>query len=243
MYFINYNAIFCNRQLKSAKNALTYYSNEETDSIMKTAFFGGSFNPPHSGHLGAARGALSSGRTDRILWAPGFAPPHKPGRPMAPFADRLRMVELLTAEVPAMASCNIEARLRLSPSYTIDILDELSAETEGELQLLIGGDSLRDLHSWHRAEELAERYEILTYPRAGETPDAGMLSQHWSPALVKKLLNGIIPGKFFEISSTNIRNHLANRADTGHIMSQEIPDALSEYIRAHCFYQNKEEKG
>lgn len=205
---------------------------------MRTAFFGGSFNPPHRGHLGVARGALASGRTDRVLWGVAFAPPHKPGRPMAPFADRMNMVELLIAGESDMACSDIEARLARSPSYTIDVLAALCREEpETQFQLLIGGDSLRELHTWRRARELAEDFEILTYPRAGETPDETELARHWPHETAEKLARGILPGNFFEISSTNLRNLVANHAGTGHIMQQEVPDALAEYIRNHQFYQ------
>ena len=137
-----------------------------------------------------------------------------------------------------MTCSDIEARLARNPSYTIDVLAALCREEpETQFQLLIGGDSLRELHTWRRAGELAQKFEILTYPRAGETPDEAELARHWPPETAKKLARGILPGKFFEISSTNLRNLVANQAGTGHIMQQEVPDALAEYIRSHQFYQ------
>lgn len=207
--------------------------------ITATTFYGGSFDPPHSGHLGIALSALDSGRTDRVLFAPAFDPPHKPGRSRAAFADRLAMVELLIDGLPDLEASDIEERLALNPSYTCEVLAALRRERPDErIQLLIGGDSLLALHTWGRAEELVEEYEILTYPRRGETPDAAALSCHWPPRTVRKLLAGLLPGEFFEISSTNIRNSVAKQDETGHINSGAT-ERVEEYIRQHHLYETR----
>lgn len=208
--------------------------------MIKTAFFGGSFNPPHPGHLAVAAGALRSGRTDRILFVPAYAPPHKPGRPMAPFADRVNMVKLLIQGQPGMEVSEIEARLRLSPSYTFDILNALANELDGPLQLLIGGDSLRDLHTWYRAEDLVRHYEILTYPRREETPTRSELAVHWPADLVQKLMRGVLTGSFFEISSTKIRKSMAKASNPVHINSDGVPECIEEYIRHRNLYSEEQ---
>jgi len=202
-----------------------------------TAFYGGSFDPPHLGHLGIAQSALDSGRTDRVLLAPAFDPPHKPGRCRASFPDRLAMVRLLVAGHPGLEVCDIEGRLALAPSYTCDVLNALERERPGEhIQLLIGGDSLLALHTWGHAKELAERYEILTYPRRGKTPDAAALSRFWPPDIAGKLLSGVLPGDFFEISSTKIRNSVAKQRQMRHINSGTT-ERVEEYIRKHHLYE------
>lgn len=204
-----------------------------------TAFYGGSFDPPHTGHLGIALAALASGRTDRVLLAPAYDPPHKIGHSRASFADRFAMVKLLAAGNPGLEACGIESRLALSPSYTVDVLDALRRERPGErIQLLIGGDSLLALHTWGRARKLVEEYEILTYPRQGETPDAATLSRHWPPEIVEKLLSGLLPGGFFEISSTGIRNIVAKRPEMRHINSGTT-ERVEEYIRKHHLYETR----
>jgi len=207
--------------------------------ITATTFYGGSFDPPHSGHLGIALSALDSGRTNRVLFAPAFDPPHKSGHCRAPFADRLAMVKLLIGNRPGLEACDIEERLALSPSYTCEVLAALRRERPGErIQLLIGGDSLLALHTWGHAEELVGEYEILTYPRRGETPDAAALALHWPPRTVRKLLAGLLPGEFFEISSTNIRNGVAKQDKMRHINS-EATERVEEYIRQHHLYEKR----
>lgn len=211
--------------------------------MKRTAYFGGSFNPPHDGHLGVAVGALFSGRTDSVWLAPAYRPPHKPGKPLADFCHRAEMVRLLIGGRAGLEFCDIEDRLRLDPSYTILILEHLEkTEPERQIQLLIGGDSLRQLHTWYRAAELAERFEILTYPRDGETPSLDDLRQNWQENIAQKLHNGILNGEFFKISSTNIRNEMENSSKTVHINKENIPAAVWEYIQQQGLYRRNEDE-
>ena len=89
----------------------------------RVAFFGGSFDPPHLGHLAVARGALASGSCDRVLWVPAVSPPHKAGMDRAPFDKRFEMVKLLIAHEKSMDVSDVELRADITPSYTVDILE------------------------------------------------------------------------------------------------------------------------
>jgi nicotinic acid mononucleotide adenylyltransferase len=91
-------------------------------------------------------------------------------------------------------------------------MEKLEAEISGSLALLIGEDSLAQLHTWDRAKELVEKYVILTYPRSGSEVTKEYLSQFWSEKECEKLLSGMLDGRFFEISSTEIRKKLAKNA-------------------------------
>ena len=182
-----------------------------------TAFFGGSFDPPHYGHLGVARGALRSGRCAEVLWVPAFSPPHKQGVERLDFDERMRLVSEMISGEENMAVSDIERRLALEPSYTYSVLSELSRELKHPAALLIGEDSLVQLHTWHKAHELVENYLILTYPRAGSVADWAYLEQFWSLNECEKLLSGRLEGKFFEISSTEIRKKLAKSAKWSNI--------------------------
>ena len=177
-----------------------------------TAFFGGSFDPPHPGHLGVAQGALNSGRCDRVLWVPAYLPPHKVGKERAPFEIRCSMVRDLISGAAGMELSDIEQQLALEPSYTISVMEELAKRVPGRLALLIGSDSLAQLHTWHRAHELVARYEILSYPRKEACVTEEYLAQFWSKEECLKLLSGVLDGKFFEISSTDIRKKMEKNA-------------------------------
>jgi nicotinate-nucleotide adenylyltransferase len=208
-----------------------------------TAFFGGSFDPPHLGHLGVARGALRSGACGRIVWVPAWSQPHKQGANTASFAHRLAMTELLIRTETGMTASDIEARLHLQPSYTVDVLKHFARELppDEEPALLIGADSLLSLHTWHRAEELAGTYRILTYPRPGCAISEEILARSWSEKNAEKLLSGVLEGVFFEISSTEVRNSMAKTENRSHIIKADgcpLSAAVREYCEKHALYRD-----
>lgn len=207
---------------------------------MKTLFFGGSFDPPHYGHLGVALGALYSGRCQMAVLVPAWLPPHKTGRRRAEYIHRLEMVKLLIAGQKGLAVSDIEGRLKLEPSYSIDVLRAWENEQGEKPTMLIGGDSLLALHTWHNAVELVKEFEILTYPRKGFEIERNFLRTHWSEELTEKLLSGVIPGKFFAISSTEIKKSLEKNGLRGNIIvPAEIPPAVREYMEKNNLYQNE----
>ena len=206
-----------------------------------TAFFGGSFNPPHAGHLGVASGAINSGSCSKVIWVPSWSQPHKQDRKAAPFEHRLAMVDLLIENTPGMASSDLENRLKLQPSYTVEVLKYFSSELpEGEEPaLLIGADSLLALHTWHRAEELAAKYVILTYPRPGQEITLDKLLPFWDEKTAEKLLSGVINGAFFKISSTGIRNSLVKNTNESNINNEDknlLNDRVADYCRKYHLY-------
>lgn len=204
---------------------------------MRTAFFGGSFDPPHLGHLGVAEGALRSGRCDRVMWVPAFMPPHKLDRERQSFDHRYNMVKLLTAGRDGHIVSDIEYRRRRVPSYTFDLLEALNSSGEEKFQLLIGADSLLELHSWHRAQELAERFELLVYPRPECTVTMEKLLEHFSAPAAGKLFDSLLNGEFFEISSTLLRFSMEKSANWNNIISM-TPGPVAEYCRRHGLYTN-----
>ena len=206
-----------------------------------TAFFGGSFDPPHLGHLGVAEGALFSGLCRKVVWVPAWSQTQKQDREAAPFRHRLAMVELLIKDHARMAASDIEERLRLQPSYTVDVMEHFAAELPEEETpaLLIGADSLLALHTWHRAEELARSYAVLTYPRNGCEVSREALAVHWEADIVEKLLSGVIGGEFFEISSTEVRKTMAKIGNRRHIIEAEdspLSGAVREYCEKYALY-------
>ena len=201
------------------------------------AFFGGSFDPPHRGHLEVARAALRSGRCARVVWFPGYMPPHKPGFRRAAFAHRLAMVRLLIAAEPAMSASDWEARLQLSPSYTIDVLRRLQEATGEKYRLLIGADSLLQLHTWHLAEELVREFDFITYPRQDCAVNEDVLAAHWDRATAKKLASTLLAGKNFQISSRELRFSMEKNPSPGHIIeSGGLTAEVAAYIEAHHLY-------
>ena len=205
---------------------------------MKIVFFGGTFDPPHEGHLALADAVLEKGIADHVMFVPAWIPPHKILKGRVPYADRLRMMELAAGEKKNMSVSGLEGE-RGGVSYTIDSLESLSsAHPEHEYILLIGGDSLAQLHTWHRAKELAERCPIIYCPRPGTTPDLDELLKHWPQEIAEKLLSGAIANlPLSDLASTEIRRKLAE----GEFPSG-IPEQVADYIRQRRFYMNEEKK-
>jgi nicotinate-nucleotide adenylyltransferase len=206
-----------------------------------TAFFGGSFNPPHNGHLGVAQGALNSGLCSKVIWVPSWSQPHKQDKKAAPFHHRLAMVNLLIEGTKNMFASDLEERIKLQPSYTFEVLKHFAAELPDneEPALLIGADSLLALHTWYKAEELLENYTILTYPRPGENISLEALLCHWEKKQAQKLLSGVINGAFFEISSTGIRNSLVKTANKSNINNEDkslLNDRVADYCDKYRLY-------
>lgn len=205
--------------------------------MSRKAFFGGSFDPPHVGHLGIAQAVLASGRCDEVVWFPAYMPPHKTGAKRAPFADRMAMIGLMIASESGMSVSDFENRLRLSPSYTIDVLRRLREETGEKYILLIGADSLHDLHTWHEAQTLVREFEVVAYPRDGWDVSERALAEHWDEPTAKRLADAVIPGKFFEISSSEMRFSMEKNLSRRHIIASDgLTAEVAAYIRNHNLY-------
>lgn len=202
---------------------------------MKTAFFGGTFDPVHTGHLALAREVLKQGRADRILFVPAPVPPHKDAAQITAFGHRFAMVEHAIAGESGFACSDIEKH-RSGKSYTIDTLTELAAMgTYGEILLLIGSDSLRQLHLWYQAHELVERFGLIVYPRRNEPVTAAELRQHWSEAECAGLLSALMASApEFPLSSTQIRE-IIKKNGVGSI-SSFVTAPVAEYITSHGLY-------
>lgn len=203
----------------------------------RIAFLGGAFDPPHPGHEMLARRVLAAGLSDLVLWVPSWAPPHKVAGRMTDFAHRLEMVRLVTEKIPGCAVSDIEARRQFDPSYSYKVLGALQEEYPGsKIQLLIGQDSLEQLHTWYNARELVAEYEILAFPRktaAGCDKQVILPEDFWSAELAEKLKKSLIPGDFVEISSTDLRNELAKNKSACHIINEDV----LHYIEKHGLYR------
>jgi nicotinate-nucleotide adenylyltransferase len=199
---------------------------------MRIAFFGGTFDPPHNGHLELARHILKLGITDRVLFVPAYDPPHKPDQEISSFADRFAMLELLVCDDPDILISDIERRAALKPSYSVKILKLLKKEfPDDRLQVLIGGDSLEALHTWYKAKEIVAQYEIICYPRKGSKVDRESLLKHWTSKEIDILLKSVLQMPFFDISSTSIRNNIRDK-----IINKNIKESILNYIKTKGMY-------
>jgi nicotinate-nucleotide adenylyltransferase len=137
----------------------------------RVAFFGGSFDPPHKGHLAVARAAREALALDTVLFAPVGAQPLKPDGATAGFADRVAMTRLAIAGEPGFAVSLADApRPSAVPNYTLDTLLDLRAQLppNGMLFCLMGADSFFSLRHWHRAVEIPFVATLIVASRPGQ---------------------------------------------------------------------------
>lgn len=142
--------------------------------LRRVAFFGGSFDPPHLGHLAVARAARTALDLDTVLFAPVGAQPLKAQGSTASYEDRLRMTRLAIAGDPAFEISQADApRLSGTPNYTLETLEKLRKEL-GEntlLFFLMGEDSFLGLRKWHRAAEIPFAAPLIVASRPGQKLD------------------------------------------------------------------------
>lgn len=194
--------------------------------------YGGSFNPPHIGHVLAAREAAQALELDRVIFLPAAQPPHKTlpaGTPDE--GTRLALVRAAAAELPCAEVSDLEFR-RSGPSYTADSLRLLAQENPGdELFLLMGTDMFLSLHTWSRPEEICRLAQIVLAVR--ETADEPALDaqrerlQTHCHARVHILQN-----RFVELSSTTVRRMAAFGCLDG-----LIPEGVRAIIEREGLYQ------
>ena len=193
---------------------------------------GGSFDPPHLGHLHVARAARRAFDLDHVVFVPAARPPHKPLRVLADGGERSAMLEILLRET-AWASIWPGELDREGPSFTIHTLeafrDELGAEVE--LFLLLGGDNLVGLPEWYRVEELLALARPVVVRRRGASWPPGALDRLSTEAR-GRLKAGRVDVEPLDVCASELRERLRAGEDPG----PALPEALREYIRAHGIY-------
>jgi len=133
------------------------------------AVFGGTFDPPHRGHLEAALAVRDRLGVERVILVPAAVPPHRPA-PAAPFEARLDLVRELIRGRERLDASALE-RERSGPSFTLDTLNLFSRESSASPPLfVVGADAFRDIRTWSRHEELLARFPVVVHSRAGISP-------------------------------------------------------------------------
>ena len=193
--------------------------------------FGGTFHPPHLGHLILAAEALNQLQLTRVMWILTPQPPHKPDGPVTAPHHRLEMLKRTIGNTPGFEISTIESE-RPGPHYSLDTIDLLQTRhPSARLVLLIGGDSLRDLHTWNRPNELLTAVNAFgVMRRPGDEIDLATLDKNL-PGLKSKV-------RFFdtpqlEISSTIIRERIATAGHFRFFLTAEV----YEYIQKNRLYR------
>lgn len=211
---------------------------------MLQAFFGGTFDPIHYGHLRPVEALAKEVGLNQVTLLPNHVPPHRP-QPIANALQRLKMVSLAIADNPLF---NVDDRElhRTAPSYTIDTLETIRKERGEALPLafIIGQDSLLTLHKWHRWQALLGVCHLLVLARPGyhaqmDTPELQQwLEQHLvtDASQLSQRPNGYIylaDTPLLEISATEIRQ----RRHQGISCDDLLPRSVQRYIALQGLYR------
>ena len=193
--------------------------------------FGGTFDPPHNGHLLLAGAALRCLGLECVLWVITPDPPHKRGRAISPLTQRLRLLQAALAGRPEFSISLVDAS-RPGPQYAVDTLRLLQAEYPGaDLFYLIGGDSLHDLPGWYAPRELlALTAGLGVLRRPGDRVDLETLEQRL-PGVTAKL--SLIPAPETSLSSSALRE----RIRSGQCVEDSLPAAVLDIIRRENLYR------
>jgi nicotinate-nucleotide adenylyltransferase len=196
---------------------------------VQVGILGGTFNPPHLGHLVCAQEAYLQLQLDRVMLMPARIPPHKPVEHEPGVAHRLELCRLAVQGDDRFSVSDLELA-RPGPSYTVDTLEELnSSEPNNELFLIVGGDVAAGLPQWREPERVLGLATLAVARRRGTA---------W--ASVESALRGLRGGeraRFFRmpqigVSSTIVRERVRAQQPIRYI----VPDQVAEYIARHRLY-------
>jgi nicotinate-nucleotide adenylyltransferase len=201
------------------------------DAGERIGILGGTFDPPHVGHLWLATLAADSLGLQRVLFMPASQPPHKRRRGMSSITERLLMTRLAIGGNPRFELSTLEVG-RPGPSYTVDSVEELQ-RTHGDarLFLLMAADSLAHIDEWREPDRLLSLIEWAVGPRPGSAlPDPAALRRRFAASATRIHL---LEGPSLDVSATAIRERVA----AGRTIRYLVPQAVEELILEQGLYR------
>lgn len=203
--------------------------------MQKIGIMGGTFNPVHVGHLIAAQEVLGEGNMDRVLFIPTGNPPHKSKSEVISSADRYEMVRLVVRDNPGFEASDIEIK-REGATYSYHTLIELHKEYPGaKMYFIIGFDTLKELDTWYRIQEVCKMTEFIVVNRGNTTWELE------EEILIRERRYNckftIVKIPDIQISSTDIRERLKNNKSIKYFVTKEV----EEYIMQKGLYRNGHE--
>lgn len=204
--------------------------------MARVGILGGTFNPPHNGHLLCAQSAAIAFSLDEVRLVPTRVPPHK-AVPEDPGVEvRLELCRLAVAADPLMSVSRVEAD-RPGPSYTADTLRALhDAEPEHELTFIVGADMALSLKAWREPEAILSLARLAVAERDGVARREILSALDGLPGVPERV--GFFDMPRIDVSSTMIRN----RAGAGLPIRHLVPDAVADHVQSHGLYRVGEGK-
>ena len=193
---------------------------------MKTCLFGGTFDPPHFGHLIVAQTIFEAEHFDKIVFVPAHIPPHKKERKISSVALRLEMLKIATMDNPNFEISDIELK-RGGISYSLETIHTYKEQTgldREDLYYLIGSDSLKQFQTWQNPKAILKECQLIVAIRPGFRPSD---IPNW---ILAKVQFANIPR--IEISSTQIRARWVEDKTIRYMVTQPV----WTYINKHNLY-------
>ncbi len=203
-------------------------------ALKRTGIMGGTFDPPHIGHLILAQSAYEQLGLDSVLFIPAGRPPHKQNRSGATDEQRLEMVRLAIEKDPHFRMSRIEMESS-DYSYTCETLKKLHERFPDEdYYFIIGQDSLETFHSWYHPEEIVRQAHIV----AADRPDCDQAAFESQLEENRKRFSGDFIGiqcPDIQISSSEIRKRIAE----GRSIRYFVPESVHTYILNQNIYRKE----
>lgn len=204
---------------------------------MRRGYFGGTFDPPHVGHLMVASDAYEALRLDRLTFVPNARQPLKAATPTVDPSLRLEMVRRAVAGDPRFDVEPIEVD-RGGTSYSVDTMEELAARYPDDARLfLVGADVARSFAQWRAPARIMALAQVAILRRAveeGEADDASILAPFQAHASVDGPAPVVVRTRRVDVSSTEVRD----RVRDGRPLTGFVPDAVARFITEHGLYHS-----
>lgn len=194
---------------------------------LRLGVFGGTFDPPHDGHVAVAKDVADALGLHRLLWIPAGEPPHKSHREVTPASLRLEMV-YAAVDADARFAVNECETMRAGPSYTVDTLNALRREfPDAVMYFIVGADEYNALATWREPEQVLELARLAVVDRGG-TCAADMI-----PDVVGAGDVEFVPIERVDISSSQVRAYVGS----GHDPADFVPPVVAAIIEREGLYR------
>ena len=193
------------------------------------ALFGGTFNPPHKGHLKIAQNVITGGLANEIIFIPAYRSPYKLLEPIASPLHRYAMLEILIKgqECLSISDYEIVNKHKVSYSYyALKVFQE--AYPTKRIKFVLGSDHLATFNSWYKAREILENFDLIIFQRAGEDiMTIGKLLNLFGQRLAKQMIENIVPFNY-DISSSKFRQLFRGKKDFSPLITKEVLKYIDE---------------
>ncbi len=198
--------------------------------MARIGVLGGTFDPPHNGHIQIAQEALTQLKLDQVLFAPTRQPPHKINNHITPIEHRLEMVRLAIADHPGFALSRIDVD-RAGATFTVDTMRLLRAQLGATVELffIMGMDSLASILTWRAPKQLIQLCRLAVFDRPGFSVDMSELERRL-PGLRQRVI--FLSAPKLDIAASDLQQ----RVREGQSIADLVPPQVAEYIKTHRLY-------